>query len=299
MDPFNGGIFLLEDYDLDIARSLVQGVDVWLNTPLKPMEASGTSGQKAGLNGVMNCSIRDGWWDEGVSSLNGWAIPDSSEVSPQKRDEADSQALYNILEDAIIPLYYTRDLGRVPRRWVDCMRESIRTITPLFSSQRMLRQYDEQIYQPTIKRGGRLAENHFALASQIAEFKHFICENWSSVRVLSVDFREGREPFSEYRYGLGEGMIHSEVLVEVYLGAVWFQDVRVEAVGSNGMGGIWRCSLSFAAKVRQGVYLYRGFFHGTEEKWRQSNANVRVFPSSINFASEFELELAKWADPNG
>ncbi len=134
-------VVLLPGYDMGLARVLVQGVDVWLNNPERPQEASGTSGQKAALNGIPNCSIRDGWWDEGYNGKNGWAF--GGEVG---NDDVDSSELYDVLENQVIPAFYDRRRTGLPKRWIAIMKESIRTCAPAFSSQRMLKEYTERLY---------------------------------------------------------------------------------------------------------------------------------------------------------
>jgi starch phosphorylase len=148
----NGGrLVFLEDYDMNLARYLVQGVDVWLNTPRMPNEASGTSGMKAAMNGVLNFSILDGWWREGYNGRNGWAIgTDGPYDSPDQQDQADSESLYNILEQEIIPLYYNeRSADGLPGEWMEKVKESIRTLSPRFSIRRMVKQYVEEMYYPS------------------------------------------------------------------------------------------------------------------------------------------------------
>jgi len=144
----NGGrLVFLEDYDMNLARYLVQGVDVWLNTPRRPNEASGTSGEKAALNGVLNFSILDGWWREGYNGSNGWAIGDETDYDhPDTQDEKDAQSLYEVLEDEIIPLYYQRSSGNLPTEWIARMKESIRTLAPTFSMRRMVKEYAHEMY---------------------------------------------------------------------------------------------------------------------------------------------------------
>jgi starch phosphorylase len=147
-----GRLVFLEDYDMELARYLLQGVDVWLNTPLRPNEASGTSGQKAALNGVLNFSIYDGWWREGYNGLNGWAIGKDEEVTnPEQQDAADAESLYNVLENEIVPLYYTvRSSDSLPGEWIARVKESIRTLAPQFSTRRMVREYVERMYVPAM-----------------------------------------------------------------------------------------------------------------------------------------------------
>ena len=149
-DPAMGGrIAFIEDYDLHVARYLVQGVDVWLNTPRRPYEASGTSGQKAAINGVPSLSVLDGWWAEGYNGSNGWAI-DSGQQSDDAwvQDAADAEALYRLLEHEVVPLFYKRDVGNIPRGWVQVMKETIRASVPRFCTRRMVKQYTESLYVP-------------------------------------------------------------------------------------------------------------------------------------------------------
>jgi starch phosphorylase len=150
----NGGrLVFLEEYDMNLARYLVQGVDVWLNTPRRPMEASGTSGQKAALNGVLNFSVLDGWWREGFNGRNGWAIgEDADPIDPETQDNNDANDLYNTLEKEIIPLYYQeRAADNLPHEWIARMKESIRTLAPQFSTRRMVKEYTDRLYITGLK----------------------------------------------------------------------------------------------------------------------------------------------------
>ncbi len=155
-DPALGGrIAFVEDYDLQVARYLVQGVDVWLNTPRPPREASGTSGQKAAINGIPNLSVLDGWWAEGYNGANGWAIASQEQHSDQAaQDAADADALYRLLEDEVAPLFYKRDADDVPRSWVQVMKEAIRTSAPVFCTRRMVKEYAAQFYIPMMGQNG-------------------------------------------------------------------------------------------------------------------------------------------------
>jgi starch phosphorylase len=150
----NGGrIVFLEDYDMNLARYLVQGVDIWMNTPRRPNEASGTSGMKAAVNGALNFSVLDGWWREAYNGDNGWAIGPDAELNEAVQDSADAESLYETLEKEIIPLYYgERDANDIPVKWVQRMKESLRTITPQFSTRRMLKEYVERLYLPAMNK---------------------------------------------------------------------------------------------------------------------------------------------------
>ena len=152
-DPHIGGrIAFIEDYDMHVARYLVQGVDVWLNTPRRPYEASGTSGQKAAVNGIPNLSVLDGWWAEGYNGANGWAIDSKEDNDEWAQDAADAETLYQLLENQVVPLFYQRDTDSVPRGWVQVMKEAIRTSMPVFCARRMVKEYTERLYIPAARR---------------------------------------------------------------------------------------------------------------------------------------------------
>ena len=149
-DPeFGGMIAFVEDYDIRMAHYIVPGVDVWLNTPRQLQEASGTSGMKASVNGVPHLGVLDGWWYEGYNGVNGWAIGDDiTFAGPEEQDNADANALYHLLEEKIIPLYYDRDVNGIPHGWIRVVKQAIRSCAPLFSSRRMAKEYAEHMYLP-------------------------------------------------------------------------------------------------------------------------------------------------------
>ncbi len=152
---FRGKLVFLEDYDIEVARALVQGCDVWLNTPRRPQEASGTSGMKVPVNGGVNVSILDGWWAEGYRGDNGWAIGDGA-INPDTaaQDRGDAESLYHLLADEILPRFFTRDQAGLPREWIRTMKASIESIVGPFSAQRMVRDYVEQAYLPAADPSG-------------------------------------------------------------------------------------------------------------------------------------------------
>ena len=140
------GIAFIEDYDQEVARQLVQSVDVWMNMPRRPLEASGTSGQKVAINGGLNFSVLDGWWLEGYDGDNGFAIGDLSDLTDDEADRGEADSLYSVLTEEIVPRYYTRDTAELPSQWVAIMKRSIQTLVPIFSSDRMVAEYAERIY---------------------------------------------------------------------------------------------------------------------------------------------------------
>jgi starch phosphorylase len=154
LDPqFGGRIAFVDDYDLHVAHFLVQGCDVWLNTPRKPLEASGTSGMKAAINGVPHLSIGDGWWAEGFTGSNGWVIDGGAPAdNPDAVDAADAEALYRLLEEEVVPAFYDRDRANVPHRWIATVKEAIRTVAPQFSARRMVKEYAQRMYAPALEK---------------------------------------------------------------------------------------------------------------------------------------------------
>lgn len=273
-ERFRQRLFFLENYDLKVARHLVQGVDVWLNTPVKPMEASGTSGQKAGLNGVLNFSILDGWWPEGYNGKNGWAIHDEGE-------------LYPLLETNVTAQYYARGQEGLSPTWVHMMKESIKSIGPTFSAQRMAQEYWDRLYKPTLDRGSRFLANDCETAKRVADYKRFMRNSWPHVRIESRNL----QPLMDDH----ENPV-TKVEAVVYLGDIWYQDVRVEAVGSDGQGGIWQVNLGLIEQTGEGFYRYQGEYSGSIETWQKEHANIRVYPVSEDFNHDFELELVTWGE---
>ncbi len=177
----------IEDYDMVVARYLVQGVDIWLNTPRRPLEASGTSGMKAALNGALNLSILDGWWDEAYNPSTGWAIGSHEEYGNEYyQDEVESNALYDLLEKDIVPLFFTRAADGLPRGWLGKMKTAMRALGPQFNSKRMLREYTENLYHPARRRYEELAAEDFARARVFAAWKERVKSHWPAIRIHEV-----------------------------------------------------------------------------------------------------------------
>jgi starch phosphorylase len=185
---FRRRIVLIEDYDQVVGRYLVQGADVWLNTPRRPMEASGTSGMKAAFNGALNLSTLDGWWDEAHAPGTGWAIGTGEEyVDHQYQDKVEANALYDLLEHEVVPLFYRRGADNLPRGWIALMRSSIGHLCPVFNTNRMLHQYLVEGYLPAERRRARLEENDYARAKNLARWKQQVRAGWPQVRIVRTD----------------------------------------------------------------------------------------------------------------
>ncbi|MFA9462008.1 alpha-glucan family phosphorylase [Thiohalorhabdus methylotrophus] len=227
---FEGKIIFLEGYDVALARKLVTGVDVWLNTPEYPKEASGTSGQKAGINGGLNLSVLDGWWGEGYNGENGWAItPHDPEMSSDYRNREESKELMELLEDQVVPRYYRRNGHGYSQEWVRMSKNAIKSQIPRFNAQRMLMDYVRDFYGPASRQQRRLARNEGESARALARWKRRVNEAWDSVRMERLDW---------FPHTLTSGD-KLPITVAVHLNGLSPEDVRVEClVGrENALGG--------------------------------------------------------------
>ena len=185
---FLGKIIFLEDYDMQLARRLVSGVDIWMNTPTRPLEASGTSGEKAEMNGVVNLSVLDGWWVEGYREGAGWALPQERTYDNQSyQDQLDATTIYNLLENEIIPLYYGCNKKGYSEDWIKVVKNSIATIAPHYTMKRQLDDYYDKFYIKQAKRFKKLTANNCKLAKEIALWKENVAERWDAIRVVSKD----------------------------------------------------------------------------------------------------------------
>ena len=226
---FEGRLLLLEGYDLALGRRLVAGVDVWLNTPEYPMEASGTSGQKAGMNGVVNLSVLDGWWAEGCDGRNGWGVPghSSGHVDPGERDRIESQALLDLLEHEVLPLYFDRNGRGYSEGWVRRSKASMQSILPRFNAQRMVSEYARDFYAPAQRHRRQLDADGGLPAIRLAEWKQRVTAAWSRVRARRSGSHE-REVRTDARV---------PIAIAAHLGGLDIRDVRAEClVGRAGEG---------------------------------------------------------------
>ncbi len=285
---FEGRIVFLEDYDMDMARHLVSGCDVWLNNPVRPHEASGTSGQKASLNGLPNCSILDGWWEEGYTGANGWPIGERREYADDEtRDEADSTALYEMLEREVVPLYFDRGLDGVPHNWVAIMKEAIRTVAPTFSMRRMVKDYVNSLYVPARRLGRAMDADGYALARELTQWKLGIRRGWERVSLRVEGPREGR-------LAMGQPV---EITALVHLGDLLPDDVRVELVAGRDTNGapsdVRIFPMERVGKVEDTLYRYAGRIQ--PDVSGSLVYGVRVVPAHAGLPQPYALGLARWA----
>jgi starch phosphorylase len=227
-------IAFLPDYDIGMARYLYWGVDVWLNNPLRPLEACGTSGMKAALNGALNLSIRDGWWDEWFDGENGWAIPTADGVlDPDRRDDIEASALYELIARSVAPRFYDRDVGAIPARWVQMVRHTLKSLGPKVLATRMVSEYVHQLYVPAAVSSAAMGADGFAQAQALAQWRAALLAAWPGVRVLYVDSQLVGQPVAGDSGGDGAAPKLGERLMlraEVALNGLDTTDVSVQAV---------------------------------------------------------------------
>ncbi len=287
MPEFAGHVLLLEGYDMRLGRRLVSGVDVWLNNPIYPLEASGTSGMKAGMNGVINLSVLDGWWGEGYRGDNGWAIkPAARAADDSRRDQEESQTLYEILQDHVVPMYYRRCNMGYSEEWVRMSKRSVATILPRFNAKRMLNEYIEKFYLPASQLGRKYAESGHANARTIAQWKARVRAAWPHVRVHRLD-----APRRRIRYGES---IRIEVAAD--LAGLAPADVAVEAVLTRGMREISEHRvLAFTADgTRTESGEHRFVLQLEPDLCGRLDYRIRMYPAHELLTHPFELGLMLW-----
>lgn len=289
---FRNRLVFLEDYDMHIARYMYQGVDVWLNNPRRPKEASGTSGMKVLANGGLNFSILDGWWAEGYDPSVGWAIGNGEEYTEEaweQQDQIESEAFYNVLEHDIVPLFY--DLGRdgLPRGWISKMKESMVRLTPYFNTRRMVREYNDEYYIPTYERMFKLT-NPIQSGRELVSWQNRIEHAWAHVGIGEIDLKK-----SEVKVGTSVN-----VSAKIYLGELTPDDVQVEVyygdLNSRGEIGSEANALPMSpAKERaaDGAYIFSTKI--TYDKSGERGISVRLTPKHANMSAGFAMRLMKWA----
>jgi|LFRM01.2.fsa_nt_gb phosphorylase/glycogen(starch) synthase len=224
MPRFIGKILFLPNYNMEMAKRLVQGVDVWMNTPTRPLEASGTSGEKASLNGVMHFSVLDGWWVEGYRKGAGWALPEERTYENQEyQDELDAATIYNMLENEIAPMFYKRNHEGIPVEWIQHVKNTVAYVAGNFTTNRMMEDYEVKFYKPLAERHAKMIDRNFALAREMAFWKKRMEREWPSLEVLSYTHPNDSKDILT----LGS---ESESRITLYLGALSAEDIGVEMV---------------------------------------------------------------------
>jgi len=287
---FLGRIVFLQNYDMELARRMVQGVDVWLNTPTRPMEASGTSGQKAVMNGVLHFSVLDGWWVEGYRENAGWALPIEQTYPQQEfQDELDAELIYTTLENEIVPAFYERNTEDIPTKWISFIKKSMSDVASNFTTLRMINDYQNRFYNKLYHRYNELAEDDFEQAKQISQWKRRIARNWDEVEVIRVKQLDmSREPIligNEYEaevvLDLGT-LAPDEIGVElVVVDMIENQDITVKRVHEFELAEIDGSRATYKLKL---IPMEPGAFE----------CGIRIFPKNPILPHRMDFCLVRW-----
>ncbi|MBL8145616.1 MAG: alpha-glucan family phosphorylase [Anaerolineae bacterium] len=291
LPEFRNHVVFLEDYDLHMARYLVQGVDVWLNNPRRPKEASGTSGMKVIYNGGLNFSVLDGWWDEAYAPEVGWAIghgEEYAEADSEQQDYIESAAIYNVLENDILPTFYERGRDSLPREWIGMMKQSYVRLAPVFNTSRMVQEYTDDYYLPVYQRSHHLVAPKLEVGLDYAHWREALSKGWPQVAVKSVQVpaeavQVGATIETSARVVLGS-LKPTDVVVQLYYSPLTSDGdlrddgswVNMELAGTQGDEYEFKATVICATSGDRGV-------------------SVRILPANPNLTSSFEPRLIRWA----
>ncbi|OGL61104.1 MAG: alpha-glucan phosphorylase [Candidatus Tectomicrobia bacterium RIFCSPLOWO2_12_FULL_69_37] len=282
-------VVFLEDYDIEVARHLVQGVDLWLNNPRRPQEASGTSGMKVAANAALNLSVLDGWWAEGYRSDRGWSIGAGEEYQDAGyQDKVECDNLFDRLEQEIVPLFYDRSSDGIPRGWVEMMRASLKSLAPVFNTNRMVREYAERFYLPLARHRSYLISDNLAPARSLAVWKAKVREAWPRVQVRNITVD---------RNGVVSVGTPLQVGADVEIGPLGPTDVRVEVYhgsidSSHRITEGKTTPMTVAGDLGNGTYRFQGEF--TCDTAGSRGVAVRVLPNNPDLPQPLDLHLLTW-----
>ena len=293
MPQFLGKIIFLEDYNMIVAKRLVSGVDIWLNTPTRPLEASGTSGEKAEMNGVLNFSVLDGWWYEGYKfdELAGWALTEKRTFTDQaQQDRLDAATIYSMLENEIVPLYFKKNYKGYSPEWIDRIKRSIGNIAPHFTMKRQLDDYISKLYIPEAKRAEKLKKNDFAKAREIVAWKENVASKWNEVEILSVEINDGQTPSGT---ALSSG---NSIFVKCVIDTKGLGDaIGVELVKYRDLDG----NAEFVGTTPLKVVSHDGDIYTYEYDHKLENVgafrySLRMYPKSKDLPHRMDFAYTRW-----
>ena len=290
---FLGKIIFLENYDMRLARRLISGVDVWLNTPTRPMEASGTSGEKAEMNGVLNFSVLDGWWFEGYRKGAGWALTEKRTYENQQyQDQLDAATIYHILEDEIIPLYFAKNSKGYSPEWIQYIKNSIAQIAPHYTMKRMLDDYFERFYNKLAIRSSFLTQNNYEEAKDIAAWKIHVAAYWDSFEVVSFDYNDSAShPIVGEEYCIK--LVIDRKALECMLGV----EAVFARINPDNQRNEFVSIHPFQLVREEGSLLYFEMKKKATEFGRM-NVGFRVFPSNSKLPHRMDFAYLRWIQPD-
>ncbi len=284
-------VVFVPNYDIHISRLMVAGCDIWLNTPRRPREASGTSGMKAAMNGLPNVSVLDGWWDEADYVSTGWAIGHGEIYDdPNYQDEVEANALYDLLEKEVVPLFYDRDEDGLPRHWIAKMKNAIRLNCPFFNTSRMLAEYAQRAYFPASDRYHTLTSNQYAPAKELAAWKANLNDHWYNIKIKDIDVSLGTDIEVNQTVTVKATLdlatlTNNDVQVEIYQGAIDANGDIVNAVATV---------MDYQGEDNQGLSIYTADITYTTSGFQ--GLSLRVLPKNKYLANPYEPRLIAWAE---
>ncbi len=290
LPEFVGKVIFLEDYDMALAKRLVQGVDVWMNTPTRPLEASGTSGMKAQMNGTLNFSVLDGWWCEGYKEKAGWALPEEKTYdSDEFQNRLDAETIYSILEYEIVPAFYNRDMQGVPHDWIHYIKKSIAEIAPEFTTKRMIDDYKNSYYSKLSTRTEAMRKNDCAMAKDIAAWKRKISDIWDDITIVSMNFPQN----SQNTIMLGTEY-HGEVIVDTK--GLSPEEIGIEVVVTDktdkGIEYVVEKNEMTVSKVTGNTVVYN--IDIKPSKAGIFNFGLRMFPKNSKLPHRQDFAYVRW-----
>ncbi|MDE6152755.1 MAG: alpha-glucan family phosphorylase, partial [Muribaculaceae bacterium] len=278
----------LEDYNMVVAKRLVTGVDIWLNTPTRPLEASGTSGEKAEMNGVLNFSVLDGWWYEGYrfNEKAGWALTEKRTFTDQsQQDKLDAATIYSMLENEIIPLYFAKNSKGYSPEWIQYIKGSIGDIAPHFTMKRMIDDYISRFYTPEAQRSNKLVANDFAKAKEIVAWKEKVASEWEGIKVFDVVTSEHNNALAGNDFstrviidtnGIGSGLGVEQVVYKV----------------ENGEEKLWATMQFEVVKEEGNVFTYE--LRGKLKDAGVFRYGIRLYPKNADLPHRQDFAYTKW-----
>jgi starch phosphorylase len=284
-------VIFIEDYDMNVARYMLQGVDVWLNNPLRPHEASGTSGMKASVNGVLNLSVRDGWWDEAYDNSNGWAIGSGETYKESERnyqDDLESKDIYSILENTIVPMFYEREPNGLPLQWIKMMKNAFVSIVSYFNTHRMVKEYYDNFYREAGSNYSTLSKDNFNQTRELVAWKDRISKEFHNIKIEKINIDEAKV------YKLRDKI---KIEVEVFLGNLNPEEINVDIyygniAADNRLNHSSIKNLKEVVSVNDGRYIFSGFL--TCQKTGNFGLKIRITPSHPLIIDPYEMNLVTW-----
>jgi len=290
-EGFYGKVILMENYNMTVARNLVQGVDVWMNNPRRPLEASGTSGQKVCINGIINFSILDGWWCEGYNRENGWVIGDETEFDNEtSQDNIDSESIYDMLEQKIVPLFYKVNEKGIPVEWIAMMKNSIKSLAWNYSTDRMVKEYAERMYLPAMEGSEKLLNDNCSAARSLSSFKEHLKNNWAQVQLMA---EKNENELKDYKSDSGQELY---LTVNAQFGAIDPSSVEVEVYyGTFENGSITSPrSARMDCVEKLGDSLYKYSINLKIEDGGEYAYTFRATPRHPDLINRFDTGLIRW-----